>query len=59
MFEEQCAEEIKEVSEFPDEVARLKIKHAKVRALMEKEERTKWLPAVQAYQKTKTAQAKQ
>jgi hypothetical protein len=40
-------------------VARLKIKHAKVRALMEKEERTKWLPAVQAYQKTKTTQAKQ
>ncbi len=59
MFEEQCAEEIKEVAEFPEEVARLKVKHAKVRALMEKEERTKWLPAVQAYQKTKATQTKQ
>ena len=59
MFEEQCAEEIKEVAEFPEEVARLKVKHAKVRALMEKEERTKWLPAVQAYQKTKATQSKQ
>ncbi len=59
MFEEQCADEIKAVAEFPDEVARLKIKHAKVRALMEKEEKGKWLPAVQAYQKTKSAQTKQ
>jgi len=49
MFEEQCAEEIKAVQEFPEEVARLKNKHAKVRALMEKEEKQKWLPAVQAY----------
>lgn len=58
MFDEQCAEEIKAVQEFPDEVARLKTKHSKVKALMEKEEKGKWLPAVQAYQKQKQAEVK-
>jgi len=60
MFDEQCADEIKAVAEFPEEVARLKSKHAKVRALMEKEEKSKWIPAVQGYQKNKSAsEAKQ
>ena len=36
----------------------LQAKHAKVKALMQKEEKGKWLPAVQAYQRTKTAEAK-
>jgi F-type H+-transporting ATPase subunit beta len=49
MYEEQCAEEISAIAEFPEEVARLKNKHAKIRQLMEREEKTKWLPAVQAY----------
>jgi hypothetical protein len=36
MFDETCEEEIAEVAEFPEEVARLKVKHAKVRLLMQK-----------------------
>ena len=49
MFDLQCAEELAQVKEFPDEVARLKAKHSKIRQLMEREEKQKWLPAVQAY----------
>merc|ERR1711916_168903 len=52
LFEEQCAEEIKPVQEFPDEVARLKNKHAKLRQLMEKEQKEKWLPLVQEYERS-------
>merc|ERR1711916_150631 len=55
MYEEQCAEEINSVAEFPEEVARLKSKHAKIRQLMEREEKTKWLPAVQSYAASKGA----
>merc|ERR1711916_133492 len=40
MYEEQCAEEINSVAEFPEEVARLK---------------SKWLPAVQSYAASKGA----
>jgi hypothetical protein len=29
MYEEQCAEEIKAIQEFPEEVARLKVEHKK------------------------------
>ncbi len=57
MFEEQCADEIKAVQEFPEEVARLKAKHSKVKALMQKEEKNKWVPAIQAYQAQKKNQA--
>merc|ERR1739848_409601 len=49
MFDLQCAEELAQAKEFPDEVARLKAKHSKIRQLMEREEKQKWLPAVQAY----------
>ena len=61
MFDEQCAEEIKAVAEFPEEVARLKAKQDKVRKLMEKEEKTKWLVAVRHYEqsKGKAAESKQ
>jgi hypothetical protein len=36
MFDETCAEEYAEVAEFPEEVARLKLKHGKIRQLMQK-----------------------
>jgi ATP synthase F1 beta subunit len=48
-FDSQCAAEIAEVQEFPSEVERLKVKHAKVRALMEKDYKQNWVPAVEQY----------
>ena len=58
LFDEQCQEELKPVQEFPDEVARLKSKHEKLRSLMEREKNEKWLPLVKEYERTKGAQQK-
>merc|ERR1711916_404233 len=35
LYDEQCAQELEDVKEFPDEVARLKSKHSKIRELMQ------------------------
>jgi F-type H+-transporting ATPase subunit beta len=53
LFDEQCQEEVKGVQEFPEEVKRLQNLHAKKRALMEKEQKEKWLPFVQEYERSK------